>query len=615
MSFGQSPIMRFRNSNSEEKNLKLSKLVALSIDCQATHSDPAKGHLIEIGWVNTEAAEPFDKEKVSQDTEIHLMKIKDITKIPKPFLKFTGIKQEEFKKAEPKKIVWQKLYSSVQKTAKRNKGIPFAVIHYRRYEEPYLRQLHHEFSSGQEFSFFLVCTHEIFRRLYPRHPRKSLRAVAGYLGHPLPISRRSLHHVTATAFIWQQVVKLLEENKGITRLNDLIDWLESAPSLPISRRCVREYPMEKRFRQELPDRPGIYRMYRSTGDLLYIGKAKSLKHRVNSYFHKHSRHAEHILEMLSQAKSLSYTITRTALEAAILESDEIKCCSPPYNRALRSQEREILFYTNELKSSQTQPDSKHRIGPLPSHVRPESLALLIDMINEKNTHVTSLLVNKILTTPPEYAPDTDCFKAGIIAYKQEFSDPINTPIDLSVLMRLGAGFWQAFLNDRESTAESEDEEGQGEEDADKSRSITNIPEEPVPIIWTPQRVVKAIKRIIRTGTFYIRRSRWYCRLSESTLVWAKADNGFWEKNVRIIENGILSYRADTPLSQERFIPPGHKKSLLKRQEYFDISTYDRMRVVTTEIRRIIQEGREVGLCFHPKSALNTEQLKKMLKWI
>ncbi len=601
MSFGQSPFIRFRNYNLKERNLKLSKLVALSIDCQATHSDPAKGHLIEIGWVNTQAAEPFNEERVIQDSEICLIKIKDVTQIPKQFLRLTGINEEEFKKARSKKIVWQKLYNAAQETAKKNKGIPLSVIHYRRYEEPYLRQLHQEFSSGQEFPFFLVCTHEIFRRLNPRHPRKSLRAVAGYLGYPLPASRRSLHHITATAFIWHHIVKLLEEKKGITRLNDLMEWLESPHSLPISSKHVREYPMEKRFRQDLPDKPGIYRMYRPTGDLLYIGKAKSLKHRINSYFHKHSRHAEHILEMLSQAKSLSYTVTQTALEAAIRESDEIKCFSPPYNRALRSQEREILFYTNELKNSQTQPDSHHRIGPLPSQIWLDSLGLLADMLNDKNKHVTSLLVNKILTTPPEYTPDIDCFKAGIRAFRQEFPSLITAPIDLSALMRLGTGFWQAILDERESMAESEAEEVQEEES--------------VPIVWTPERVVKAIKRVIRIGTFYIRRSRWYCRLSESTLVWAKANRSAEGKNILFIENGNISCREDTSLSQEILIPPGHKKGLLERQEYFDIPTYDRMRIVTTEIRRIIQEGREVGLCFHPKSALNMEQLKKMLKWV
>lgn len=615
MSFGRSPSMRFRNLNLEEKKLKLSKIATLSLDCQATHSDPSRGDLIEIGWVSTQAAGPFNGKKVKQESETHLVKIKDMTEIPKQFLKITGIKLKEFKKAESKKNVWQKLCSAGQENARQNKGISFAVIHYKRYEEPYLRQLHREFSSEQEFPFFLICTHEIFRRLYPRHPRKSLRAVAGYLGHPLPDSRRSHDHVIATAFIWHHVVRLLEENNDITRLIDLIDWLKTPPSLPVSRKCVREYPIEKKFLRDLPDKPGIYRMYRSTGDLLYIGKAKSLKHRVNSYFHTHSRHAEHILEMLSQAKSLSITMTQTALEAAIRESDEIKSHSPPYNRALRSQNREILFYSKELKSSRTQPDLLHRIGPLLSHVGLDSLAFLTDMLNDKNIRVTPRLVDRVLKNPPEYTPDTACFKEGIIACKREFFDRINPPLDLNALMHLGAGFWQASLDERESCTESGTEEVQDGDSADEPRSVTDTGEEHVPMIWTPERIVKAIKRIIRIGTFYIRRSMWYCRLSQSTLVWSKSDKGAEGKNILFIENAILSYGKDAFLSQERSIPAGHKKCLLERQKCFDLPAYDRMRIVTTEIRRIMQEGREVELCFHPGSVLNTKQLGKMLKWV
>ncbi len=57
--------------------------------------------------------------------------------------------------------------------------------------------------------------------------------------------------------------------------------------------------------------------------------------RVKSYFQKKSRHPEHILEMLSQAVEISFKITPTALQAAVLETDEIKKYTPPYNKALK----------------------------------------------------------------------------------------------------------------------------------------------------------------------------------------------------------------------------------------------------------------------------------------
>ena len=67
--------------------------------------------------------------------------------------------------------------------------------------------------------------------------------------------------------------------------------------------------MKREIRLNLSEKPGIYRMLRSNGDLLYIGKATSLKHRVNSYFRQKGSQAEHILEMLSQATDLDVTLT------------------------------------------------------------------------------------------------------------------------------------------------------------------------------------------------------------------------------------------------------------------------------------------------------------------
>ena len=102
------------------------------------------------------------------------------------------------------------------------------------------------------------------------------------------------------------------------------------------------------------------------GDPLYIGKAKSLKQRVNSYFRQKAPHAEHTLEMLTQARELDFTQTGSALEAAMLESDEIKRRSPPYNIALRRRERELTFSTNDLCRHSAVVEKDFPVGPLPA---------------------------------------------------------------------------------------------------------------------------------------------------------------------------------------------------------------------------------------------------------
>src|SRR5919204_406602 len=81
----------------------------------------------------------------------------------------------------------------------------------------------------------------------------------------------------------------------------------------------RVWPMPRDVRLALPEAPGIYRMLRTSGDVLYVGKATSLRHRVNSYFRKQTGIAERTLEMLSQARGISVEVMPSALEAALFE--------------------------------------------------------------------------------------------------------------------------------------------------------------------------------------------------------------------------------------------------------------------------------------------------------
>jgi excinuclease UvrABC nuclease subunit len=83
-------------------------------------------------------------------------------------------------------------------------------------------------------------------------------------------------------------------------------------------------------------------MLRTDDSVLYVGKAASLHHRVNSYFRKQNGVPERSLEMLSQARAISFDVTPSPLEAALLEPDEIKRHRPPYNVALTIQDRPEL---------------------------------------------------------------------------------------------------------------------------------------------------------------------------------------------------------------------------------------------------------------------------------
>ena len=186
-----------------KKGKTLKELEVLAIDCQATHSNPDKGHILEIGWVKTRASAGVDVEKIFQDAETFLLKIPRNAEIPKAVLRITGIPHEELKSAQAPKEIWRRLSREAEDVTKkidledtnqtiRNKTIQNlelsnnaacpAVIHFCRYEEPFLRKLHKKYSPNKEFPLSILCTHEIVKRLLPGLPRKSLRAVAGYFG-------------------------------------------------------------------------------------------------------------------------------------------------------------------------------------------------------------------------------------------------------------------------------------------------------------------------------------------------------------------------------------------------------------------------------------------------
>ena len=88
--------------------------------------------------------------------------------------------------------------------------------------------------------------------------------------------------------------------------------------------------------KDIPELPGVYH-FRDGENILYIGKAKNLKKRINSYFKKKNSIKEN--KILYEAKSLDYTATSNELEALILEENEIKEHQPKYNVRLKDDKR------------------------------------------------------------------------------------------------------------------------------------------------------------------------------------------------------------------------------------------------------------------------------------
>lgn len=130
----------------------------------------------------------------------------------------------------------------------------------------------------------------------------------------------------------------------------------------------------KRLREklkELPDKPGVYIMRNVDGDIIYVGKAISLKRRVRQYFDNNKNKGAKVLAMVSHIQDFEYIIVQNEVEALVLESNLIKKNRPKYNIVLRDDKQyPYIKITREKfpriqKVRQVKKDGADYFGPYP----------------------------------------------------------------------------------------------------------------------------------------------------------------------------------------------------------------------------------------------------------
>lgn len=87
--------------------------------------------------------------------------------------------------------------------------------------------------------------------------------------------------------------------------------------------------------KDLPTQSGVYIMRSASNQILYVGKARNLKNRVNQYFANSSNKTEKTIRLVSHIADFEYIITANEIEALVLENNLIKKHKPPYNILLK----------------------------------------------------------------------------------------------------------------------------------------------------------------------------------------------------------------------------------------------------------------------------------------
>lgn len=547
----------------------LRSLSVLVLDCQAGGATPAYGDVLELGW-----AICGDSGLVGP---VHQCWVQPRTtrRVPRAIRELTGWSEACTADAVPEAEAW----AALRETAAHGGGVPMpTLIHYARFELPFLRDLHERLGGG-EFPFETRCLHAIGARLFPDLPRRNIRALAGFLGHTPELIRRSGGHVEASAFIWRALLPYLEE-QGVTTWEELTAFIDEAPKAV--RRGKRVYPLPIETRRALPDRPGVYRFLRRNRSVLYVGKATSLKKRIAGHFSARGPSTERGLELLSQVHDLAITETASILEAALLETDEIKRIDPPYNVQLRSGERKAWFASRDLRTAREGPDGEHRIGPLPSERALSSLYGLRALV--AGVDVTPGLCALALAVPTQFLPEPALFLEGYAAFANEHlqrSEP-------TVARRLAAASRALWI-------------ARGRNEIESSLDDTS------PELWDLARVRRRLERaLVQTGLL-MRRARLLRLLAEADVVYRERD--MTAARALLFARGEIVERRDLASVAEIATLPKRPRA---RDTCFDAAAYDRLRVLLTELMRVQHEDGELALRFGAH-AFTGERLANLLR--
>lgn len=564
----------------------LETLSVLALDCQATGASPAHGDLLELGWALCSGAGLL--------TPLHSRFVVPRTQRPvrRAVRELTGWSEACLADSIDERELWRRFTEDVAQVTLNARPLP-CIVHFARFELGFLQDLQQRLSTGGDFPLDVVCLHAVASRLFPDLPRRSIRAVAGYLGHAPELMRRSSGHVEATAFIWRECLPLLSA-VGVATWPELKLWLGETKAQRRSER--RQFPLERARRLALPVGPGVYRFERKSGDVLYVGKATSLKKRVASHFKSRGPASERALELLSQVHTVTHVATASALEAALLECEEIERLDPPYNVQFRSPgDVSAWFAGRDLTGSVDVPDAGHRIGPLPSKRALASLAALAQLCSggdEANSaRATALAV------PQVFLPEMELFAAGLQAFLEQHFGAASG-IDLGRLRARSLSLWL--------------ERGRGESESSTAADEAENPADEVgPTDWDVPRVVRRLERNLIQAGLLLRRARWLCLLAEATVAYAERD--MQRARVLVIAGASVRERHDlesvaglTRLAARRL------PSRQQRQASFDKAAYHRMRVLLTELHRVMAQGGEVAVRWGSRT-LHRAHLERLLR--
>lgn len=299
--------MQYENS----LNIPLEKAAFSIIDVETTGLSASRNRIIEIAIVKIE--------KLRITKRLNYL-INPQTYIPPFITSLTGIDNDDVANAPLFSEVVDEIISFIDNTILTAHNFPFDYGF-----------LNSEFMlAGRELiNDQSCCTLKIARNIYPDLHSKSLSSVASYLSLKSSNAHRALGDAEITAKILLKMIKELQKKNKISTVGELLSFqkgYDDSSSLNIKKELLDDY-------LNLPNAPGIYYFTNRNDDIIYVGKAKSIRERVKTYFSTSApRKAKKIVK---QAVRLKHVITNSELTALLTEAETIKLLEPKHNYQLK----------------------------------------------------------------------------------------------------------------------------------------------------------------------------------------------------------------------------------------------------------------------------------------
>lgn len=172
---------------------------------------------------------------------------------------------------------------------------------------------------GYEFERESLCTVELSKKLIPGLQSYSLGKLVRALGIPLSDRHRAAGDAQATVKLFKMLL-----NKDVEK-NILKTHIRKEPKRSLDTKLVH-------ILEELPSSTGVYYFHDENGEIIYVGKAKNIRKRINQHFTNENAKSR---EMQKKVASVSFENTGNELLALLKENQEIKELKPKYNRALK----------------------------------------------------------------------------------------------------------------------------------------------------------------------------------------------------------------------------------------------------------------------------------------